>query len=551
MDPARQLPQELVQWLYNVLVPEYVDVKRTYDDTIVALTKFRTLRPKTDVFTDELGVPALLLCIFGTLPANYNNQIYRIPVEIWVPKSYPYEAPFAFVRPTQNMAINPTNIVDINGKCYHPYISYWRDHMQNASLSEFCDVLSQEFGRVPPVYAAPPTPTPQFQSQSELQSNQLYQFIRPEPQLPAYTNQTSTETTIGRGSPLTKPTPVHPQQSYQQPAQHNGAYSTRSPSLSLSRSESMANSPVPRPPPKPPLPPELQAQRALSPQSTGATYQQSPATLQFTGTSHESQPSLSYQNDKYNNVTTMSMQPMYSSSSPGPQEALSSQPTGQTKYSPEEMNNEPTKRIQVVDIMGMRIDNESKSPIEQGSIEDNEIVHRNTDVMTQMKTTNSEKQKLLDQLKILQTQLFEKKILPKQAQMNKTIEGFEDEVSQMEADSTNELQELNNISQTCDQNETILKEKIDQAKSVISEIDSRGQPDIDDVVCADNAVFNQLYDLVADDQAIDDTIYALSQALDRDRLKLDMFMRQTRSLAREQFMKKALIHKIAQTTGLA
>jgi len=79
---------------------------------------------------DENGRPELLLCFTGTIPTTIANSVYRIPVEIWVPKAYPFLPPFAFVRPTKNMLIHPGNYVDTNGKCYHPYLSYWRDNVQ-------------------------------------------------------------------------------------------------------------------------------------------------------------------------------------------------------------------------------------------------------------------------------------------------------------------------------------------------------------------------------------------------------------------------------------
>jgi len=51
--------------------------------------------------------------------------------------------------------------------------------------------------------------------------------------------------------------------------------------------------------------------------------------------------------------------------------------------------------------------------------------------------------------------------------------------------------------------------------------------------------------IVAEDHAIEDTIYVLSKALDRDQIKLEPFMKHTRTLAREQFLKKALVVKIS------
>ncbi|CEP21612.1 K12183 ESCRT-I complex subunit TSG101 [Cyberlindnera jadinii] len=70
------------------------------------------------------------------------------------------------------------------------------------------------------------------------------------------------------------------------------------------------------------------------------------------------------------------------------------------------------------------------------------------------------------------------------------------------------------------------------------------------MICAENVVYNQLYDLVAEDQAIGDTIYVLTKAYDNGNVPLPSFIKHTRSLAREQFFKKAMIVKISQMLNL-
>lgn len=79
---------------------------------------------------------------------------------------------------------------------------------------------------------------------------------------------------------------------------------------------------------------------------------------------------------------------------------------------------------------------------------------------------------------------------------------------------------------------------------------------------------SRLYDLVAEDQAIGDTIYVLTKAYDNGNVPLPSFIKvslpstqlynaqltnthkHTRSLAREQFFKKAMIVKISQMLNL-
>ncbi|KAJ9097143.1 hypothetical protein QFC21_004812 [Naganishia friedmannii] len=76
------------------------------------------------------------------------------------------------------------------------------------------------------------------------------------------------------------------------------------------------------------------------------------------------------------------------------------------------------------------------------------------------------------------------------------------------------------------------------------ELQARGEVSVDEVVCSISIVHNQLIDLVAEDNAIEDTVYHLTRALDAERLDLDRFLKQIRILGREQYQKRALIEKI-------
>ena len=80
-------------------------------------------------------------------------------------------------------------------------------------------------------------------------------------------------------------------------------------------------------------------------------------------------------------------------------------------------------------------------------------------------------------------------------------------------------------------------------------------------------LISRLIDLVAEDNAIEDTIYHLTRALDSERIDLDKFLKVSlrksftrsiaspltaqsiRSLGREQYLKRALIERILQGMG--
>ncbi|KAI8820138.1 UEV domain-containing protein [Fimicolochytrium jonesii] len=79
----------------------------------------------------------------------------------------------------------------------------------------------------------------------------------------------------------------------------------------------------------------------------------------------------------------------------------------------------------------------------------------------------------------------------------------------------------------------------------------RAQPDanVDELLVPPTVVHKQLMDLVAEDHAIDDTLYYLAKALDAERVELNAYMKAVRTLAREQFMKRALVGKVRGVLG--
>lgn len=88
-----------------------------------------------------------------------------------------------------------------------------------------------------------------------------------------------------------------------------------------------------------------------------------------------------------------------------------------------------------------------------------------------------------------------------------------------------EAHELRHIAAVCDSDSEILRERIAMAEGVIQECRTRELPDVDSMVVAGSVVETQLYDLVAEDQAIEDTIYVLGKALDKERIPLDVFLK--------------------------
>ncbi|KAK7960933.1 UEV domain-containing protein [Apiospora saccharicola] len=75
-------------------------------------------------------------------------------------------------------------------------------------------------------------------------------------------------------------------------------------------------------------------------------------------------------------------------------------------------------------------------------------------------------------------------------------------------------------------------------------------PGIDELLVAPTVVGNQLYDVIAEERTLGDTIFMLGRAVERGRVAPAVFAKTVRSLAREQYLKKALARKIGKGMGL-
>lgn len=132
-----------------------------------------------------------------------------------------------------------------------------------------------------------------------------------------------------------------------------------------------------------------------------------------------------------------------------------------------------------------------------------------------------------------------------------------------------EVSALNALRATLQSNTTILQQTIHRADATIADAQARsatagpsssaaagasdshaGLPPIDEVLVAPTVVGKQLYDLVADEQGLQHALYALQSALVRGVIGVDSWSRHTRGLAREAFLKRALIRKIGRGMGL-
>ncbi|WFD31123.1 suppressor protein stp22 of temperature-sensitive alpha-factor receptor and arginine permease [Malassezia sp. CBS 17886] len=108
-----------------------------------------------------------------------------------------------------------------------------------------------------------------------------------------------------------------------------------------------------------------------------------------------------------------------------------------------------------------------------------------------------------------------------------------------------ETQRLQAVKEVCTGSARQLAASVEQAAQRTVELRAKADPAVDSMLVATNLAENQLLQLMAEDQAIEDTLYQLGRALHSEQLSLDRFIKHTRMLAREQFMRRALAQKIA------
>ncbi|KAK6526260.1 hypothetical protein TWF694_004866 [Orbilia ellipsospora] len=519
------------------------------------------------------------------------------------------------VIPGKNLGIRPTINVDTNGRCYHPYLAYWSQNPDKSTLIDLCGELKTVFSKEPPLYskqqqpqAAPPPPVesanppprPPLPQEVEAQRARVYATIQP----PSASSQQSTPpvpppkaepqhqapaayaytTTPHLYAPQAQPAPQivaspppqnikpepperpalpqkipynAPRASYQDPAPgyqqvvHNQpppvppipspmrsppmqSPAMQSPAMQLPAMQLPAMQPPAmqppeqqQPPPPPPLRPTQYQQPASPPPPAG--YPQHPWPPLPAPHAHR----LSGQYD-----TAVSRFPINQSTSPRPLSFHGypnhpQSPPGPSKLVPQPSKIQPTPRFNLIDS-----DDAGMLPVSAAKAAPPPL------------PPNPEKDRLINEI----AKILQQKAEGASAEAVASLEQIASQAEAMaktEAYMERERIELIRISDVCEKDQRILNERIGMADDLIRDVRDREAPNIDAVVVAPTVVHNQLYELVTDDMAIEDTIYVLGKALDKERVTLDVFLKHTRALAREQFMKRALVKKISKQIGMA
>lgn len=122
----------------------------------------------------------------------------------------------------------------------------------------------------------------------------------------------------------------------------------------------------------------------------------------------------------------------------------------------------------------------------------------------------------------------------------------------MEAQSRlqSEIQQVQSLDAALTTNENILHQSIRDCQTVIEGSRKMAEPNIDEVLVAPTVAAQQLWNLCAEEVAIKEAMYCLQRAIGAGRISSSEFVRLTRSLARECFLKMALARKVATGLGL-
>ncbi|VVC92761.1 tumor susceptibility gene 101 protein [Leptidea sinapis] len=102
-----------------------------------------------------------------------------------------------------------------------------------------------------------------------------------------------------------------------------------------------------------------------------------------------------------------------------------------------------------------------------------------------------------------------------------------------------------------DKNVAILQDKEKELQSAVERLDGQEGVDVDEAVVTTAPLYSQLLNSFAEEATLEDAIYYMGEALRKEVIDLDTFLKQVRTLARRQFTLRALMHKCRQKAQLA
>lgn len=102
-----------------------------------------------------------------------------------------------------------------------------------------------------------------------------------------------------------------------------------------------------------------------------------------------------------------------------------------------------------------------------------------------------------------------------------------------------------------DKNVALLQEKEKELETAVEKLAEQEGVDVDEAVVTTAPLYSQLLNAFAEEATLEDAIYYMGEALRKEVIDLDTFLKQVRALARRQFTLRALMHKCRQKAQLA
>ena len=96
----------------------------------------------------------------------------------------------------------------------------------------------------------------------------------------------------------------------------------------------------------------------------------------------------------------------------------------------------------------------------------------------------------------------------------------------------------------------ILKQKDEELNQFLHKMEEEKNFDIDGAIVPTAPLYKQILNSFAEEQALEDTMYYLGEALRREIIELDVYLKHIRELSRRQFLLRALITRCRQKAGL-
>jgi ESCRT-I complex subunit TSG101 len=139
---------------------------RIVQDIELTLRQCPSLVPSIGVLHFHDGRQQRLLVLRGTVPIFFRHTQYNVPMDFWLPASYPAEPPVLYVTPTRQMFIVPGHRhVDRSGRVYMPGLLTW--NANESRLHFIVAEVSSLFSTRPPVYSFPSVTTPLSRASSD------------------------------------------------------------------------------------------------------------------------------------------------------------------------------------------------------------------------------------------------------------------------------------------------------------------------------------------------------------------------------------------------